>query len=480
MYDLNSMFFPKSVAIIGVSADGMGGGGTGFFSRLTRVGYTGKLYPINPKISEVQGYKVYPSVKALPEVPDLVIIGIPATGVPAALRDCIAAGVKNVHIFSSGFSETGEEKGRILDREITGIIQNSDLRVVGPNCMGIYVPASKLAGWGNVPKASGPLAFISQSGGHGQLITDYAQKLGVYFSKVISYGNARGLQAYDFLEYLRDDPETKIISCYFEGMKDGNRVARLIRQINHKKPVIVWKGGLTESGSRAIASHTGSLAGETKIWDAFYAQTGAIRADSLEEIIAAATLFLYSKPPRGRRVLVFAGGGGNSVALADTCSREGLVVPHISEATRKELNKMIRLEGNSVRNPLDIFGVHFDLNTFRRVLELVAVDPMVDILLINRTISDPDNGMYHSNVDVEKHINQFIIDFAKQNIDKIPLVVSLNIHSHSPSPAQSAARVWEEFAHAGVPVFPSTASAARALSRYISYHEYQAKEQVLS
>lgn len=475
MHDLDSMFFPKSVAVVGVSNDGMGGG-TGFFNRLIKGGYPGKVYPVNPKMTEVQGQKAYPSVSAIPETPDLVIMGIPATAVADALRDCIAAGVKNVHIFSSGFTETGEEKGRILDREITAIIKNSDLRVVGPNCMGIYVPKSNLAPWGNTPKGSGPLAFISQSGGHGQLITEFAQTLGIYFSKVISFGNARGLGAYDFLEYLKTDPDTKIISCYFEGMTDGNRVTRLIREINHTKPVIVWKGGLTESGARAIASHTGSLAGETKVWDAFYAQTGAIRAESQEEILGVTQLFLHSSPPKGRRVLVFAGGGGNSVALSDTCSREGLVVPHISEETRQELNKMIRLEGNSVRNPLDIFSVHFDLKTFSRVLELVSADPMIDMILINRSVSDPENGMFHTDTTAEKRINEYIIEFAKKNADKIPLAIALNIHSHRPSPANSAAKVWLEFAEAGVPVFGSTTSAARAISRYISYHEFQAKE----
>jgi len=222
-HELDAMFYPKSVALVGASANPLSWGGTGFLSRLKKLGFAGDLYPVNPRETEIQGLKAYPDVKSIPEPPDLVIIAVPAPGVPRVLEDCVATGAKNVHIFTSGFAETGLEEGQRLDAEISEIIQRGDLRVVGPNCMGIYVPASRLAYWGAAPAGSGCVAFLSQSGGHAEMLSEYAQELGVYFSKVISFGNARGLQAIDFLEYLAQDPETSIITMYLEGIKDGGR-----------------------------------------------------------------------------------------------------------------------------------------------------------------------------------------------------------------------------------------------------------------
>ncbi|MBI4766510.1 MAG: CoA-binding protein, partial [Deltaproteobacteria bacterium] len=368
--ELESMFYPKSVALVGASSNPLGWGGTSFLLRLKNIGFPGKMYPINPKATEVLGLKAYPNLQSIPEAVDLVIIAISAPGVPRILEDCLTAGIKNVHIFSSGFSETGEEQGIKLEQQIIEIIKRGNLRVVGPNCMGLYVPASKLAGWGVKPAGAGQLAFLSQSGGHGEILTAYAQSLGVYFSKIISFGNACGLQVADFLEYLGQDPDTRIISIYLEGIKEGNRVTQLIKDINRSKPVIIWKAGLTESGSRAVASHTGSLAGDGLIWDAFFKQTGAIRVNSLEEIIDVVLAFLYLKPPRGKKTLLLGGGGGNSVAFADICGRQDLEIPPLSEKTRKELNTFGRLAGNSTRNPLDHWMVQREVQLYRQVMEI--------------------------------------------------------------------------------------------------------------
>ena len=191
-HELDTMFHPKSVAIVGASSNPLAWGGTSFLKRLQKLGFDGKLYPVNPKDTEIRGLKAYPDVRSLPETPDLVIIAIPASAVPQVLEDCIASGVKNVHIFTSGFAETGLEEGRILDAEITEIIQRGSLRVVGPNCMGLYVPGSKLVYFGAEPVGSGPVALLSQSGGHAEMLTEYAQDLGVLFSKVLSFGKEIG------------------------------------------------------------------------------------------------------------------------------------------------------------------------------------------------------------------------------------------------------------------------------------------------
>jgi len=475
--ELNSMFYPRSVALVGVSSSPNSWGATHFLAGLLRAGFPGNIYPVNPKATEIRGLKAYPDVRSIPETVDFVIIGVPAIRVPGVLEDCIAAGVKNVHIFSSGFSETREEEGRLLEEQITGIIQRGGLRVVGPNCMGIYVPASKLAGWGAKPVGTGSVAFLSQSGGHAEMLTRYAQELGVYFSKVISFGNARGLQALDFLEYLAADPETKIITVYLEGIRDGNRVTRLIKEINRTKPVIVWKGGLTESGARAVASHTASLAGEERMWNAFFAQTGAVRAGSLEEIVDVAMAFLHLTQPRERRALLLGGGGGNSVALADICSREGLEVPTLSPETRKKLASFISLAGNSIRNPLDVWVVQDNVELLKRCVEVAVADPLVDLVIIDRHAGDGDDDDvdHPDRKRQQQEGNDFIIDFAKNNTYGKPVVVAMNVLDATPEAIAAGARARQQFALAGVPAYTFQVNAARAMARFIKYHEFQSE-----
>ena len=479
-HELHSMFYPKSVAVVGASPKPSGWGGTTFLVRLQKLGFPGELYPINPKADEILGLKAYPKVSAIPEPVDLVIVAISAPGVPQVLEDCITAGVRNVHIFASGFSETGEEEGRLLEKQIKEIISRGNLRVVGPNCMGLWVPASKLAAWGVKPAGSGSVAFVSQSGGHGEILTAYAQGLGVYFSKLISFGNASGLQVADYLEYLSQDPETEIITMYLEGLKDGNKLTRMIKEINRIKPVIIYKAGLTESGSRAIVSHTGSLAGESRIWDGFFAQTGAVRANSLEELIDVVLLFQLLKPPQGRRTLVLGGGGGNSVAFADACGRQGLEIPPISDETRHELNKYILLAGNSTRNPLDVWMIQWELELYRYVSERAMADPNIDLAIVDRIVGDFDEfeefeeEMREERMKKYYEINNFLIQFALNNPQHKPMVVTTNMYGNNLNAAGTAERIRREFISAGVPAYGSLEDAARALDRFIKYHEFQA------
>lgn len=467
---LDTMFYPKSVAVVGVSANSTRGG-SNFATRLHKAGFAGGIYPVNPKATEIQGLKAYPDVKSIPEKVDLVIVSVPGPRVPGVLEDCIAAGVKNVHIFSSGFKETGEEEGRQLEEKITEIIRQGGLRVVGPNCMGIYVPASKLAPWGPVMGEKGPVAFLSQSGGHAEVFINYIQEMGLGVSKVISFGNAAGLQLVDFLEYLAEDPDTRIITMYLEGMKEGNRVARLVKSINRTKPVIIWKGGLTDSGARAVASHTGSLAGAERVWKAFFAQTGAISVNSIEEIVDVVMTFMYLNPPRGRRTLLLGGGGGNSVEVCDICSREGLEVPAISEETRKKLAEFIPLAGNIIRNPLDIWQGQYDVDLMSRSLETAIADPVVDQVILERLVGGWNEPNPERDANIQK-VTRLIIDMAKNNPYQKPLVVTFRLLSQDLKTINDGAEERKEFVSAGIPAYMYQTSAVRALSRFIKYHEY--------
>lgn len=319
------------------------------------------------------GYKAHPTISSIPEPVDLVITAVPARTLPAVLEDCIKADAKNIHAFTAGFEETGEEEGIALGRKVREIAERGGLRLIGPNCMGLYVPSSGIGTFDQLPKKSGPVCFLSQSGGHCNWYAHYGPNYGVNFSKVISFGNAYVLDSTDFLEYLDTDSDTKIICMYLEGIKDGGKLLRQVREINKVKPIIIWKAGLTDYGSRAVAAHTASLAGQEAVWRGFFAQTGAVPVLSLEEMAEMAMSFLYMKPPKGKRVAVLGLGGGTSVAAADTCGREGLDVPPLSQHTQNELKKFIRLAGASIRNPLDTGLVFRDVSTLAREMELVVV-----------------------------------------------------------------------------------------------------------
>jgi acyl-CoA synthetase (NDP forming) len=228
---LDRMFLPRSIAVTGVPRE-MPPGWPGLFGCMQDFGYPGRLYPINPKADEINGVKAYPSLAALPEKVDLVLVSVPAPFVPANLRECIATGHRDIHIFSAGFKETGEEEGIRLQQEIEQIAVEGGLNVIGPNCMGLYVPKSRITTWTSAEDNAGPVAFVSQSGGHAQDLTHYANQFNIGFSKVISYGNALTLDSTDFLAYLRNDEETQVICMYLEGVKDGQKLARLVTEIN--------------------------------------------------------------------------------------------------------------------------------------------------------------------------------------------------------------------------------------------------------
>jgi len=434
------------------------------------MGFTGRIHPINPKATEIAGLKAYPSLASVPDPIDLVIVSVPAPAVPAVLEDCIVAGAKNIHIFTAGFEETGEPEGEELGRRIREIAHRGGLRVVGPNCMGLYVPSANLAYWPEGCTESGPVAFLSQSGRLAQDWAEYAQGYGVRFSKVISYGNALTLDCTDFLEYLATDPETKIIGMYLEGVRDGQKFARQVKEINRQKPVIVWKGGLTEPGSRAVASHTGALGGEGAIWSAFFKQTGAIRADSLEEIADLTMTFLYLKPPGGRRVALMGVGGGISVASADICAWEGFQVPTLTAKTRRELRGFVPPAGNSIRNPLDIAVALLNPTNFERTLELIANDPLIDVLLIGRHWFMTRYGP----PDMHQKLTEVLIRFAKRN--NKPLVVALQTYTDDPEVRSKQTKIRAELLGAGIPVYDSQQRASRALAKFIQYHEFYKTE----
>ena len=460
---------PKAIAIVGVSSKRSDWGAYGFIGCFERLHFEGRIYPVNPKATEIQGRKTYPNLVSIPEHVDLVIVSVPAPVVPGVLEDCIAAGAKNVHIFTAGFEETGEAEGKELGEKVKEIARRGGLRVIGPNCMGLYVPAARISTLFESLAESGPVAFISQSGTLVGNYNRYAGAFGFRFSKVFSFGNAYVLDSTDFLEYLADDPETEVICMYLEGVKDGRRLVKLVREINRTKPVILWKGGLTDYGAQAVASHTGSLAGADAVWDAFFKQTGATRAGSLEELSDVTQGFLHIGRPPGRRVAVVGGGGGSSVATADACAQEGLEVPRLTPETRRQLGEFITLAGNSINNPLDIWGVLYDANSLQRVLKLVAADPLIDVVIVEYN-PDMFEGLKRGQW---QKLTQCLLDFSHENRTKKPMmVISRSWGDDSKVEAQQR-KFQIRLTEGGVAVYPTLARGSRALAKLIQYYEFQ-------
>ena len=473
-------FRPRAVAVAGASRDP--GIRFDFVAVLQQAGFAGNIYPVNPKAdgSKINGLKVYPDLASIPEPVDLVIVSVPSPAVPTVLEDCITANITNVHIFTAGFKETGQENGIELERRIQEIADKGGLCVVGPNCMGLHIPAARVTTWPAVAfTESGSVAMLSQSGGHAGQFVRLSSQLGVGLSKVVSYGNASVLDGIDFLEYLATDSETQIICMYMEGTRDGGKLTAMVREINKHKPVIVWKGGLTEWGSRAVFSHTGSLGGEKQVWDAFYRQTGAIRADSVEELVDLAIAFRYLAPPSGRRAALMGAGGGNSVAGADVCAREGLELPLLRTRTLEELKKIIPSDGTFIRNPLDIGVVIWDINLLLQALEPVAADPVIDTVIFSQFVGVPPRLRQTLDVDAQrefaenqaKTVMDRLIEFAKGNSHQKPLIVVLQEGAGGAAPGQIEG-IQQKLLREGIPAYRSLERASRALSRFLQYHEF--------
>lgn len=472
---LESAFHPTVVAMVGVSANAKRGapwrpGASGFINCYEQLGFKGRIYPVNPKATEIMGLKAYPNVSSIPEPVDLVIISVPAPALPEVLEDCITANARNIHIFTAGFEETGEEEARELGQRVRQIALRGGLRIIGPNCMGLYVPEAGIGSFDQLPRETGPVAFLSQSGGHCNWFSHYAPNYGVHFSKVISFGNAYVLDSTDFLEYLANDPETRIICMYLEGVKDGAKLLRQVREINRSKPVVLWKAGLTKSGSRAVTSHTGSLAGQEALWHSFFAQTGAVPVFSLEEMAETAMTLLYVKPPHGKRVAVLGLGGGTSVASADVCGREGLEVPTLTRETQVELKKFISLAGASIKNPLDTGLVFRDASLLEREIELVAADPLIDMIIV---IPHLDMTRMAGGPDQVDLVVNYLSDFSRDNAYGKPIVITFHSFANDPWEKELRARLQVELPQKGVPVYNSLTGASRALARLFEHHRFQ-------
>lgn len=375
---LDRIFEPRSVAVVGASnVPGKWGFVVPMNIRMGR--FTGRLYFVNRTEKRILGARAYPSISAIEDTVDLALIMIPAAGVPQAINECAEKKIPGVVVISSNFSEVGEDGAR-LEREVVGLAREAGITLIGPNTMGICCPSSSLyAMFAAVYPSPGHIAFLSQSGNLGLQILGWGYKEGVGFSRFVNSGNEAMVSSESLLEYFGEDRRTKVILMYMEGMKDGERFLRAAARISRTKPIIVLKAGGTEAGARAARSHSGSIAGDRRVFEAAAAQAGIILVRNTEELIETAKTFAYLPVPAGKRVGIMTLGGGWGVVTADACSREGLALPPLPRGMVEGFNSFLPAFW-SHGNPVDMVGTPQRSHHFR-VLEEMTRSPEFDALI---------------------------------------------------------------------------------------------------
>ena len=471
---LDRVFNPRSVAVVGDKQ------ALGYMWLRSLSHFQGKVYSVQidpnelPGIAQL-GVKNYPSLKDIPGPVDYVIAAVPRAVAPVIVKDCIQKNVGGVCFFTSGFAETGTEEGMRLQQAITDLAREAGLLVIGPNCVGVYNPKiglrhNPVQDYGE----GGTVGFIAQSGTHATLFTLAGTRNGIKFSKSVSYGNAAILDSTDYLEYLKKDRETEIIGMYVEAVKDGRRLFRCLREIAEKKPVLIWRGGESEEGARATASHTGALAQSSVIWQTLIRQCGAIRIENLDEMIDTVKGLLYLKPARGNRVGLIAMSGGQSVAIADTFAKEGLRVPELSRSSYERLSTFFNIIGGSYRNPFDISSSFLmsenAISNLVNMLDVMEQDPNIDCIVLELfTIISP----FSHDLEQPDPLLDTILEF-KGRTKKPFLTIVTTAHRET-----LAIEIRDRLTGKDIPCFPSFERGAGALKRLVDFYRFR-REQYLN
>ncbi|MGD0485791.1 MAG: acetate--CoA ligase family protein [Syntrophorhabdales bacterium] len=451
--EMDPIFHPGSVAIIGATGK-LGKVGRLFMARFVEAGFR-ELYAVNPGEREIMGIKSYPTVPDIPHPVDFAMILTPTDSALQAVRECAAKGVKTIVITTSGFAEAGR-KGEELQREMVRVARSGGCRIIGPNCIGIYCPSSRLPYSLGQGMKSGSVGLVSQSGFFADYVTHRTTANGIYFSKAASCGNESDLTATDFLEYLGEDPETEMIIAYIEGLKDGRRFYNVCKKVSKKKPIILWKGGMTEGGARAAVSHTGAMAGSGATWEGVMRQAGIVSVKSFEEVFDCLHAFRLQPLPSGRRVGIVSAPGSTAVAATDVCLDLGLEVPKFSTRTTERLRKAMPPVGGSINNPIDLSLAS-------------AVNPRLhgDAIRILAEVADVDMILLIAIVGGEL-LRDIVLQATADIKTKKPLAVTEMVGTE-----ESIGRDFPVLLSSGISVYSDGARAAKALSRLWEYARFR-------
>ncbi len=468
-HDLKRALEPKTAVVVGSKrADG-------FMWLRNYSTFTGQLYSVQIDPNEIPGIEAmgvtnFTSLLDVPGDVDYVMLAVPRPVAPRVLADCAKKGVGGVALFTSGFAETGEEEGIRLQEQLLQIARDGNVSLIGPNCMGLYqrrlgIRQSAEQGAGE----AGDVGFISQSGTHAINFGLIGEAQGVRISTSISIGNAIVLDVPDYLDCLADDPDTKVIAMYIEGVKDGPRFVRSLKRATSMKPVVVWKGGVTDAGARATASHTASLAASPVIFSSVVRQAGAIEADSLDDTVDVVKALLYAKPSTGRRMGLMAMTGGQSVVITDAFVRAGMEVPRLSAASYEKLASFFNIIGGSYQNPLDMggtIGFGGSAQTLTKLFEILDADPNVDAIAMEMA-----SGFLARQWAANPQSLDRLLDVLVEHRDRSskPFVAVLQAGHVEDVAIQARKRAQER----ELAVFGSFERAARALRRATDYWRFR-------
>jgi len=466
---LAEIFSPRGVAVVGVSPAKRTFGRQVVLS-LKEAEFPA-IYPVNRKYTEMFGLPCYPSLRAIPGEVDHVVVSIPAESALTLLDDCAAKGVKSVHFFTAGFSESGYAERAELERAMLSKARASGFRIIGPNCVGLFVPKSRLVNIMGMPLEPGPIAFISQSGGHAEDLPFYTGPRGLRFSNVVSYGNALDVDESELIQYFSREPETEIIAAYIEGVKDGRRFLGALKEAAAAgKPVVIYKGGMTEAGKRAAHGHTASLTSSVAVFDALCRQLKTIRVDDVEELIDVLVALRFVRPlPRGTGIAVVGTGGGPSVLASDEMEKAGLHMPRLSPEVQAELRQFLPLPGAIFGNPVDATTLTSPeaISATMRVLGNVPDIHMLIYHLGFHPASRWGDGRLSLATFLQPAIDA--LTQAQQATGK-PVLLALR-----PAPDLGGMKDFlaaqEAFVGAGFPVFHSLRQAAKAMARVVAWNQ---------
>jgi acyl-CoA synthetase (NDP forming) len=471
-HNLDFLFHPNSIALVGITTTEPEHWTRTFLDGLIEFKFDRPFYLVNPKDGEIKGHKVYTSLKDVPGSIDHVIGLVNAHLAVNLVEECAEKGVQAIHFCTAGFSETGDEKRIKLESELAEVARRKGIRLIGPNCMGIYCPQSHLSFSAAFPKESGLVGVISQSGGNSIYLVRQAALRGVRFSKVISYGNACDINESDLLEYLADDPDTKMIALYIEGIKDGRRFRRALEKATKEKMVILLKGGTTEGGARAVAGHTASLAGSRATWDALCKQLGIISVSHLEEMIDVLVTLLFLPLPRGRNALLFGAGGGASVLIADEFENRGLRVPPIPPEMVAQMQEFTPVAGNILKNPIDYSQAMFDTESVIKTFGILSRWEGADFL-----VTFIRTGQFTASRISDNQLKNLLMSRFPIKQGQFPKPVAMVIEpSVMPEEGEAILTAIRGAVSSGLPVYYSFAAAASAINLVLSHAETQSKE----
>jgi acyl-CoA synthetase (NDP forming) len=471
------IFNPERVAIVGASPHDLGT----LAQMSTKI--VDRLFLVNPNYREIRGKKCYPSILQVEPGIDYAIMLVPAAALLQVIPECIQKKVKVAQIYTAGFSETGIPERIEMEKRLKETAAGK-IRLIGPNCFGVYSPRSGLAIVPESPGEEGHIGVVTQSGSVAESFSYFARTKNLRFSKVVSYGNAIDLDAPDFLDHLADDPDTQMIAFYVEGTRNAARLKTALTKAARNKPVVAIKGGMTDQGLRAAASHTASLTGTPEIWQALFSQAGVLQVESFEEMTNILLALGGSPAPAGRAVAIITNSGGFSVIQTDLCLKAGIEVPRFSLDTLKKLRQLVPIAGTSIGNPLDAWPIFYNTSAegnLADIIKTVSGDGNIDSLVFQfdqfrylRRVLGPAAGAH-----LERVI-QFMIEGFEHTRDRqkkpVLVTVSLDPYLEDEEDRNMNLKMKRTLSERGFPVYANLDGAVKALANLYRLAQFRARE----